>query len=95
MRMGRRLTWDGMSGSSGSKSRGTSSVVGGGKMEPIESGKTSDKGLGLIKNRVPIRTLKFDFWASILLGKGGGVVGTIRGVSTEENISDDGCAERE
>ena len=49
----------------------------------------------MIKNRVLIRTLKFDFWASVLLGKGGGVVGTIRGVSIEENISDDGCAERE
>jgi len=91
--MGKRSTWDGMSGSSGGKSRGASSVVGGGKMEPIESGETSDKGLGLIKNRVPIRTLKFDFWASVLLGKG--VVGTIRGVVTEENTSDDGCAERE
>jgi len=64
-------------------------------MEWIEGGETSDKGLGFIRNEIQARTLKFNFGISILLGKGHGVVGTKRGVTAEENVRDNGCAERE
>jgi len=47
----------------------------------------------LVRNRVPVRTLKFDFGVGILLGKGRSVVGTKRGAATEEN--EDVHAERE
>ena len=60
----------------------------------IQSSKTSDKGFSLIGNRVPVRTLEFDFRVRVLLGQGGGVVGAKRGVAAEENVGDDGCAER-
>jgi len=63
-------------------------------MKRVDSSETSDEGFGLFGNGVPIRTLKFDFGIGGLLGEGGGVVGTERGVATEENIGDDGCAER-
>ena len=64
-------------------------------MEWIQSGKTSDKGFGLmIRNRIPLRTLKFDSGIGILLGEGGSVVSTKKGVAAEESVGDDGCAER-
>ena len=40
-------------------------------------------------NGFPVRTLKFDFGIGGLLGEGGGVVGTERGVATEESVGDD------
>ena len=52
----------------------------------VESGETSDKELGLVGNRIPVRTLKFGSGVGILLGEGGGIVNT--------NVDDDGCAER-
>ena len=48
-------------------------------MERVDSGETSDERFGLFRNRVPVRTLKFDFGVGSLLGEGGGVVGTKRG----------------
>ena len=63
-------------------------------MERVDSSETSDEGFGLLGNGVPVRTLKFDFGSCDLLGEGGGVVGTEKGVATEENVGDDGCAER-
>jgi len=62
-------------------------------MEVIENDKTLDKGFGLVRDKVPVRTLKFDFGVGILLGKGRSVVGTKRGAATEEN--EDVHAERE
>jgi len=62
-------------------------------MKRIDNSETSDEGFGLFGNGVPVQTLKFDFGIGGL-GEGGGVVGTERGVATEENIGDDGCAER-
>jgi len=50
-------------------------------MEWVEGGKTSDRGL--------------DFGVGFLLGEGGGVVGSKRGVAAEENVDDDDYAERE
>jgi len=63
-------------------------------MERVDSSETSDEGFSLFGNGVPVRTLKFDFGIGCLLGEGGGVVGTERGVATEGNVGDDGCAER-
>ena len=48
-------------------------------MEWIEDRETPDKRSGLIGSWVPVWTLEFDFGFSILLGKGGGIVGTKRG----------------
>ena len=59
----------------------------------IDSGKSLDDGFSLIGNRVP--TLEFDSGISDLLGEGNGVFGTKRGVAGEENVGDDGCAERD
>jgi len=66
-------------------------VEGGGTMEGSEK---SDKRLGLIRNRVPIRALKFDFEIGVLLGVGRGVVGRKRELATEENVGDHGCTGR-
>ena len=63
-------------------------------MERIDSGETSNEGFGLFGNRVPVRTLKFNFGISDLLGEGSGVVSSKRGVAAEEDVGDDGCAER-
>jgi len=63
-------------------------------MERIDSGETSNEGFGLFGNRVPVRTLKFDFGIGGLLDEGSGVVSTKRGVSAEEDVGDDGYAER-
>lgn len=41
---------------------------------------TSDRGLGLVGNRVPERTLEFDFGVGILLGEDDDVVNTRREV---------------
>jgi len=51
----------------------------------------SNQGFGLVRNRVPMRTLVFGFEVGILLGEGGGVVGTKRDIATE-NVGDDDCA---
>jgi len=48
----------------------------------------------MIRNGVPVPTLKFDFKVGIMLGKGGGVVCMKRGVAAEESVDDDGCADR-
>ena len=64
-------------------------------MEVIKNDDTSDKGFGLVRDKVPVRTLKFGFRVGILLGEGGGVVGTRRGIATGENAGDDGRAHRE
>jgi len=58
----------------------------------IEGG---EKEFGLIGNRVSVRTLKFNFGVGVLLGEGGGVVGTKREVAKEDNVGDDGCTTRE
>jgi len=42
----------------------------------IEGSETSDKGFSLIGNRAPVRTMEFGFGVSVLLGKGGDVIGT-------------------
>ena len=63
-------------------------------MEQIDSGETADERFGLFGNRVPVRTLKFNFEIGGLLGEGGGVVSMKRGVAAEEDVGDDGCAER-
>jgi len=62
-------------------------------MERIDSGETADERFGLFGNRVPVRTLKFNFEIGGLLGEGGGVVSMKRGVAAEEDVGDDGCAE--
>jgi len=62
-------------------------------MEQIDSGETADERFGLFGNRVPVRTLKFNFEIGGLLGEGGGVVSMKRGVAAEEDVGDDGCAE--
>jgi len=61
----------------------------------MEGGETSDKVFDFTRNGVPVRPPKVDFGISILLGKGHGVVGTKRGVTAGENVSDNGCAEKE
>ena len=66
-------------------------VEGGGMMEGSER---SDIRLGLIRNRVPIRTLKFNFGIGVLLGVGRGAVGTKRGLAAEENVGNHGCTGR-
>ena len=43
-------------------------------MEQIESGETPNEGSSLIGNRVPVRTLEFDFGIGVLLGEGDRVV---------------------
>jgi len=48
-------------------------------MEWIEGSKTLEKEFDLAGNMVPVRTLKFNFGVSILLGKGSGIVDTKRG----------------
>ena len=54
-------------------------------VELIESGETLDEGFGLIRNRVPVQTLEFNF------GVGEGrVVRTKRCVAAEEHVGDDG-----
>ena len=45
-------------------------------MEQIDSGKTSDEEFSLFRNYVLVRTLKFYFGISGLLGEGGGIVST-------------------
>jgi len=52
-------------------------------MERVDSGETADERFGLFRNRVPVRTLKFNFGIGGLLGEGGGVVSTERGVTAE------------
>jgi len=42
-------------------------------MKWIEGGETLDKEFGSAENRVPVRTLKFGFGVSVLLGKGSGI----------------------
>jgi len=86
--------WDGGRSVSGvgGMPRVAQNLLGGGTME---GGETSDKVFGFTRNGVPVRPLKVDFRVSILLDKGLGVVGTKRGVTTEENVRDNGCAERE
>ena len=59
------------------------SLLSGETMERIDSGETADERFGLFGNRVPVRTLKFDFGVGSLLGEGGGVVSTERGVAAE------------
>jgi len=44
-------------------------------MEWIEGGETSDKGLGMIRNGIPVRTLEVDFGVDIMLGEGSGIEG--------------------
>ena len=63
-------------------------------MKRVDSSETSDEAFGLFGNGVPVRTLKFNFGIGGLLREGGSVVGTERGVATEENVGDDGYAER-
>jgi len=52
-------------------------------MEQIDSGETADERFSLFGNRVPVRTLKFNFGIGVSLGEGGGVVCTERGVAAE------------
>jgi len=47
-------------------------------MERIEGSKTLDKEFDFARNMVPVRTLKFNFGVSILLGEGSGIVETKR-----------------
>ena len=97
MRVGERSTWDDKSVVvvveiyQGSRRASLSGRM----MEVIKNDDTSDKGFGLVRDKVPVRTLKFGFRVGILLGEGGGVVGTRRGIATEENAGDDGRAHRE
>ena len=86
--------WDGGRSVSGvgGMPRVAQNLLGGGTME---GGETSDKVFGFTRNGVPVRPLKVDFRVSILLDKGLGVVGTKRGITAEENVRDNGCAERE
>ena len=63
-------------------------------MEQVESGEMLDKELGMIRNRIQVRTLKLGFGVDIMPGKCSGVVGMNRGVATEESVSDDVCADR-
>jgi len=49
----------------------------------------------MIRNGIPVRTLKLNFGIDIMLGGGGGIVSMKRGVAAEENIDDNVCAERE
>jgi len=53
-----------------------------------------DKGLGMIRNRIPVQTLKVDFRVDIMLGKARGVIGMKRGIAAEKSVGNDGCAER-
>jgi len=78
----------------GGKRRVGESLLDGGTVEHVESGEMSDKGLGMIRNRIQVRTLKLGFGVDIMLGKGSGVVGMKRGVVTEGSIGDDVCADR-
>jgi len=47
-------------------------------MKWIEGGERLDKEFDLAGNRVPVRTLKFNFGVSVLLGKDSGIVDTKR-----------------
>jgi len=75
----------------GGKPRVGESLLHSGTMEWIDDG---DKGLGMIRNGIPVRTLKLNFGVDIMLGEGGGIVGMKRGVAAEESVDDDVCAER-
>jgi len=59
----------------GGKRRVGESLLDGGTVEHVESGEMSDKGLGMIRNRIQVRTLKLGFGVDIMLGKCSGVVG--------------------
>jgi len=75
LRVGKRLTaWEWRHGD-GDKPSAGESLLDGGTMEWIEGGETSDKGLGMIRNGIPVRTLKLGFGVDIMLGKCSGVVG--------------------
>ena len=82
-------------GSGRGKLRVVQSLLGDRIVQCIESGETSDQGLGLVKNRVPVQTLKFDCGVSIFLGENGGVISIRREIATEENAGDDGYIHRE
>ena len=56
--------------------------------------KMLDKGLGMIRNGIPVQTLKVNFAVDIMLGEASGVVSMKRGVATEESIDNNSCAER-
>ena len=87
-------TWEWHHGGGG-KPRITESFLDGGTIEWIEGGKMSDKGLGMIKNGIPVWTFKLDFRVDIMLGEGIGVVGTKGEIAAEESVGDDGRAQRE
>ena len=94
LRVGKKLTaWE-WRHSDGGKPRAGESLLDGGRMEWIEGGETSDKGLGMIRNGSPVQTLKLDFGVDIMLSEGSGTVGMKRGVAVE-SVGDDVCAERE
>ena len=65
-----------------------------GTVEWTKGSETSNKGFGLIRYWVPMRTLKFDFGIGVLLGMGAGVIGTKRVVAAEESVGDHGCTGR-
>jgi len=95
LRVGKKLTaWKWRHGDGG-KPRAGESLLNGGRMEWIEGGETSDKGLGMIRNGIPVRTLRLNSGVDIMLGEGSGVVGMKRGIAAEESVGDDVCAERE
>jgi len=71
------------------------SLDGGGTVEWIESGETPDKGFGVIKNRVSVRTLEFDFGIRVLLGEGRRVVRAKRGVAAKEHVGDGGYCKQD
>ena len=64
----------------------TYSLVGGRTVEWIKSGKMPDKVFGVIRNRVPVQALEFDFG----IGEGGGVVRTKGEVTAGVYVGDDG-----
>ena len=88
------MMWEWSHGSGG-KRRVGESLLDGGTVEHVERGEMSDKGLGMIRNGIPVQTLKVDFWVDIMLGEGSGVVGMKRGVAAAKSIGDDVHAERE
>jgi len=53
-----------------------------------------NKGLGIIRNRIPVQTLKVDFGVNIMLGKASGVISIKRGIAAKESIGNDSSAER-
>jgi len=48
----------------------------------------------MIRNGIPVRTLKLDSGVDIMLGEGSSVVGMKRGVAAEDSVDDDGCEDR-